>query len=193
MARHELTGTQFVLLEPVLPTNDRRGRPSVDHRKVLNGLFWKLNTGAQRRDIPERSGPRPTIDDRYLFWRRDGASEQMHVAGTSIRAGRSATGARQKGASLLMTQPTAPVGDPVAATARIHVVVTVEQAHESSACEAVAGSMRVHRAGKRPRRRAARWAGDRAGDAARIRTWLRRHGMQSVIAERRRVTPGRCG
>ena len=137
MARHELTDAQFALLEPLLPTNDRRGRPWVNHRKVLNGLFWKLNTGAQWRDIPERYGPWQTIYDRYVFWRRDGtwdqimaalqtkldASgrldwEQMNVDGTSIRASRSAAGARKKGASILMNQPTTPSGAHVVDTAR---------------------------------------------------------------------------
>jgi transposase len=116
MARHELTDAQFALLEPLLPTNDRRGRPWVDYRKVLNGLFWKLNTGAQWRDIPERYGPWQTIYDRYVFWRCDGARdqitaalqtkldasgrldwEQMNVDGTSIRASHSAAGTQKKG------------------------------------------------------------------------------------------------
>ena len=115
MARHELTDAQYALLEPLLPTHIRRGRPWVDHRKVLNGLFWKLNTGAQWRDIPERYGAWQTIYDRYVFWRRDGTWEQiqsilqtkldaaghldwqqMNVDGTSIRASRSAAGARKK-------------------------------------------------------------------------------------------------
>lgn len=137
MARHELTDAQFALLEPLLPTNDRRGRPWVDHRQVLNGLFWKLNTGAQWRDIPERYGPWQTIYDRDVFWRRDGTWDQimaalqtkldasgrldwqqMNVDGTSIRASRSAAGARKKGASIRMNQPTTPSGDHGVATAQ---------------------------------------------------------------------------
>lgn len=46
MVPHVLTDAWFALLEPLLPIHDWRGRPQVDHRKVLNGLFWKLNTGA---------------------------------------------------------------------------------------------------------------------------------------------------
>lgn len=136
MARHELTDAQFALLEPLLPTNDRRGRPWVDHRKVLNGLFWKLNTGAQWRDIPERYGPWQTIYDRYVFWRRNGTWDQimaalqtkldatgrldwtqLNVDGTSIRASRSAAGARKKRASTPMKQPTTPSDDRAVAMA----------------------------------------------------------------------------
>lgn len=136
MARHELTDAQYALLEPLLPTNDRRGRPWGDHRKVLNGLFWKLNTGAQGRDIPERYGPWQTIYDRYVFWRRDGTWDQlmaalptkldadgrldwdqMNVDGASIRASRSAAGARKQGASTPTNPPTMPSDGPAVGTA----------------------------------------------------------------------------
>ncbi len=58
MRRHELTDEQYVLLEPYLPKPSRAGgHPWAEHRRILNGLFWKLHTGAQWRDIPERYGP----------------------------------------------------------------------------------------------------------------------------------------
>ncbi|MFD0342348.1 transposase [Streptomyces sp. NPDC127117] len=33
-------------MEPLLPEVDRRGRPWIDHRQVLNGVLWRLETGA---------------------------------------------------------------------------------------------------------------------------------------------------
>ncbi|MGB9754149.1 transposase [Roseiflexus castenholzii] len=75
----------------------------------------------------------------------------------------------------------------------LNVVLTAGQVHESTAFEAVVGPIRVYRAGKRSRQRAARLAGDRADDAARIRTWLRQHGIQPVIPERRRIHRPRRG
>ena len=54
MARHELTDAQFAVIESLLPTGTRRGRPWKNHRHVVNGVFWQLNTGVPWRDIPER-------------------------------------------------------------------------------------------------------------------------------------------
>lgn len=70
MRRYELTDAQFALLEPYLPPDGGVGRPWSPHRQFLNGLFWKLRSGAPWRDIPERYGPWQTIYDRYIFWCR---------------------------------------------------------------------------------------------------------------------------
>jgi len=45
------------VIEPLLP-NKPRGVPRVDDRRVLNGIFWVLRSGAPWRDLPERYGPR---------------------------------------------------------------------------------------------------------------------------------------
>jgi transposase len=116
MRRYELTDAQFALLEPYLPPTGAVGRPWSDHRRVLNGLFWKLRTGAPWRDIPERYGPWQTIYDRFVWWRRNGTWNRLLVAlqatldahgqidwtqwnidGTNIRASRAAAGARRDG------------------------------------------------------------------------------------------------
>jgi transposase len=116
----------------LLPSASRRGRPWKDHRLVLNGLFWKLNTGVPWRDIPERYGAWQTIYDRYVFWRRDVTWErimavlqvqldakgqldwpQWNIDGTSIRASRAAAGARKKRALTTMNLPTTPSADHV--------------------------------------------------------------------------------
>jgi len=44
-------------LAPLLPRNQRRGGRWRDHRTVVNGILWKLRTGAPWRDLPERYGP----------------------------------------------------------------------------------------------------------------------------------------
>ncbi|HFC05200.1 MAG TPA: transposase, partial [Rhizobiales bacterium] len=43
-----------------------------DDRKVLNGIFYILRTGAPWRDLPERYGPRTTVYNRYVRWGRRG-------------------------------------------------------------------------------------------------------------------------
>jgi transposase len=53
------------------------GRPWADHRKVINGILWKVRTGAPWRDLPERFGPWQTCYDRFVRWRRDGTWERL--------------------------------------------------------------------------------------------------------------------
>ena len=62
---------------PLLLENGRRGQQWKDHRKVINGIFWKLRTGAPWRDLPERYGPSQTCYDRFARWRRDGTWERL--------------------------------------------------------------------------------------------------------------------
>jgi transposase len=71
IARYELTDAQFALIESLLCTAPRRGRPVENHRQVLNGIFWKLNTGLAWSYIPERYGLWTTIYQQYRAWRRD--------------------------------------------------------------------------------------------------------------------------
>ena len=48
-----------------------------DHRTVIDGILWKLRTGAPWRDLPERYGPWQTCFDRCNRWRRDGTRDQL--------------------------------------------------------------------------------------------------------------------
>lgn len=114
--RYELTDDEYVKLEPLLPSGGGRGRPWSEHRAILNGIFWKLFSGAAWRDVPERYGPWETIYSRYTNWRKDGTWDRMvealqveldadghidwvqwSIDSTSVRANRSAAGARKKG------------------------------------------------------------------------------------------------
>ena len=68
MNRYDLTDFEWRVIEPLLP-NKPRGVPRVDDRRVLNGIFWVLRTGAPWRDLPERYGPRTTCYNRFVRWR----------------------------------------------------------------------------------------------------------------------------
>jgi transposase len=73
--RYELSDQQWKHLEPLLPQprhHGGRGRPSKDHRRIVNGILWRLHTGAPWRDIPERYGPWRSVYSRFRRWRRDG-------------------------------------------------------------------------------------------------------------------------
>ena len=45
MARFDLTDFEWSVIQPLLRTKVR-GVPRVDDRRVLNGIFWRLRTGA---------------------------------------------------------------------------------------------------------------------------------------------------
>jgi transposase len=69
--RYDLSDFEWSVIEPVLP-KDRRGRKPQHNRRVLNGIFWVLRTGAPWRDLPERYGPYTTAYNRFNRWRKAG-------------------------------------------------------------------------------------------------------------------------
>ena len=70
--RGELTEEAWAALAPHLPVCGRRGSQWRDHRGVINGILWKLPTGAPWRDLPARYGHWQTCAGRLYRWRRDG-------------------------------------------------------------------------------------------------------------------------
>jgi transposase len=62
---------EWAAIEPMLP-NKPRGVPRVNDRRVLNGIFWILRSGAPWRDLPEAFGPYTTCYNRFVRWRRAG-------------------------------------------------------------------------------------------------------------------------
>jgi Putative transposase of IS4/5 family (DUF4096) len=50
--RYELSDCEWNVVRPMLP-NKARGTPRVDDRRILNGIFWVLRSGAPWRDLPE--------------------------------------------------------------------------------------------------------------------------------------------
>ena len=69
--RHELPDAEWARLEPLLPPR-KPGAPRKDDRRILNGILWKLATGAPWRDLPERYGPWQTVYTRFWRWSRGG-------------------------------------------------------------------------------------------------------------------------
>ena len=57
--RYELSDYEWSAIKPMLP-NKPRGVRRVNDRRVLNGIFWVLRSGAPWRDLPEAYGPRTT-------------------------------------------------------------------------------------------------------------------------------------
>src|ERR1700746_1835281 len=69
--RYELDDHEWAVVKSMLP-NKPRGVPRVDDRRVLNGIFWVLRSGAPWRDLPDAFGPYTTCYNRFVRWRRAG-------------------------------------------------------------------------------------------------------------------------
>jgi transposase len=81
MNRGDLTNVQWERLQPLLPAQKpKRGRPAVDHRRILNGILWILRTGAPWRDLPERYGPWCTVASRFYRWQKAGVFRRILAA-----------------------------------------------------------------------------------------------------------------
>jgi transposase len=77
VGRGELTDAAWAKVAPLLPPIGQPGGRWRDHRTVINGILWKLRTGAPWRDLPDRYGPWTTCHDRYVRWRRDGTWDRL--------------------------------------------------------------------------------------------------------------------
>ena len=118
MLRHALTDRERDHLAPLLPRRARTGRPPMEHRAMVEALFWLGKTGAPWRDLPERFGPWRTVGTRFYRWTQSGLWERIlaglrrmadargcidwdvhMIVGTNVRAHRCAAGA--KGGSIV--------------------------------------------------------------------------------------------
>ena len=119
MHRGDLTDAQWERLQPLVPPQRRGkgttgGRPSIDHRRIINGIVWILRTGAPWGDVPDRYGKRSTVSSRYYRWKQQGVWDRIydavraqadsageldweihHVDATVIRAHQHAAGAKK--------------------------------------------------------------------------------------------------
>ena len=67
--RYELTDHEWAAISSMLP-NKPRGVPRLNDRRVINGIFWVLRSGAPWRDLPQSFGPYTTCYNRFVRWRR---------------------------------------------------------------------------------------------------------------------------
>ena len=77
--RYALSETEWKIIQPILPSKPR-GVPRVDDRRVLNGIFWVLRSGAPWRDLPDLYGPYTTCFNRFVRWRRAGVWDRLMEA-----------------------------------------------------------------------------------------------------------------
>lgn len=207
----DLTNQQWEILHPFLPLQKPKvGRPSEDHRTIINGILWLNRTGAPWRDLPERYGCWSTVASRFYRWRSKGIWQQilsalqqqtdaeqelnwdMHYVDSSvIRAHQHAAGAKD-------SNPEAEaLGRSVGGfSTKIHLRIegngkpmvmrlTAGQQHEATELEPLMEQGAVKRQGTgRPRVRPFRVVGDKAYSSGKIRRYLRRHGIRLTIPRR---------
>ena len=213
--RGALSDTQWATLAPLLPPEhpQKRGHPWQPHRRVLNGILWRLRTGAPWRDVPARYGPWPTCYDRYVRWQQQGrwiailhalpaqedAAGRLHWAegrldSTSVCAHQHAARAPGGGRG---PQRAALGRSRGGLTTKIHVLcdnhgrplgrhVSAGQAGDSKHLAPTLDRVQVPRAGRgRPRQRVGRVLRDQGYSYRRGRAALRRRQIGALIPERR--------
>jgi transposase len=116
MGRGDLTDEQWAVLAAVLPTGSGLGRPGLWPKRLLvDGIRWRVRTGAPWREIPAEYGPWQTVYGLFRRWQRAGVWAQIltslqtradaaglicwqvNVDSTVCRAHQHAAGARRDG------------------------------------------------------------------------------------------------
>ena len=77
--RHELSETEWMRLQPLLPPR-KAGKRRKDDRLIINAILWKLATGAPWRDLPERYGPWQSVYTRFRRWTLVGVWDRLLAA-----------------------------------------------------------------------------------------------------------------
>lgn len=68
----KLTDEQWNFVRKRIPFEVGGGRPRRDARRVLDGIFWILKTGARWRDLPKEFPSYQTCHRRFQEWRKAG-------------------------------------------------------------------------------------------------------------------------
>ena len=89
VGRGEVMDAAWEQSAALLPPNGRRGGQWQEHRRGVNGILWKLRTGAPWRDLPECYGSWQTCHRRFVRWQQDGTWDRVlaHVQTKSDAVG----------------------------------------------------------------------------------------------------------
>ena len=73
----DLSDAEWALLEPLLASPERRGRPPKGSiRRVADAVFYLLRSGCAWRMLPREYPPWQTVYYHFRKWRRDGRLRQ---------------------------------------------------------------------------------------------------------------------
>ncbi|MBG6240320.1 MAG: IS5 family transposase [Candidatus Symbiopectobacterium sp. Clec_Harlan] len=212
MARYDLSDEAWAIIEPLLPTvltSPQAGRPWAEHRKIVNGMFWILCSGAPWRDLPERYGPWKTVYNRFNRWSKDGVINIIFnnllsfldahglvdwsataLDGSNIRALKCAAGAPKK--HLDITNDNSLGRSRGGYGTKIHmatdgsgiplnIVLSAGQAHESLFALRLLDGIGVQRQNGSMKRRGHAVLADKAYAGNALRNELKRKGIKTVI------------
>ena len=104
-----LSDAQMARISPFFPHS--HGVPRVDDRRVISGIIFVIRNGLRWRDVPVSYGPHKTIYNRFIRWsalgvfgrifvelaRGGGASDEMMIDATHLKAHRTAASLLKKG------------------------------------------------------------------------------------------------
>lgn len=62
---------------PDAPVNPKGGRPPMDKRQALRGIFWILDNGAKWKDLPRQFGAKSAVHKYFTAWVKAGVFEDM--------------------------------------------------------------------------------------------------------------------
>jgi hypothetical protein len=72
---YHLTDEQWQVIQPLIPPSSSaatRGRPPINERAVLDGIFWKIITASAWNHLPSEYPSWQTCYRRYNKWRHNG-------------------------------------------------------------------------------------------------------------------------
>ena len=108
-----LSDDQMARISPLFPLS--HGVPCVDDRRVISGIIFFIRNGLRWRDVPPSYGPHKTIYNRLIRWselgvfrrifvelaKGGGASDEMMIDATHLKAHRTAASLLKRGSSLV--------------------------------------------------------------------------------------------
>ena len=202
--RYELTDAQWARLEPLLPP-EKPGRPNDDHRRIVNGILWVLNSGAAtarwarcRAGFTAGAGracgnacwrscrpwptPRGGSVGSCTSWTARSCAPTSTPPGREPGAGDEALG-RSRGGFTIHVRCEG-YGKPVT------FALTGGQVHDSQRVTALIDRGAIRRIGRGwPRLRPAKLAGDKGYSSRSIRLALRKRGITPVIPTKSAANP----
>ena len=77
----DLSGAEWLLIEPLLPTKRARGQPRIHgYRELIDAILYVLCEGIEWRALPHEYPPWPTVYHYFQAWQDDGTWKRVHDA-----------------------------------------------------------------------------------------------------------------
>jgi len=62
---------------PDAPVSPKGGRPAMDKRRALRGIFWILDNGAKWKDLPRQFGSKSSVHKYFMLWTKSVVFEKI--------------------------------------------------------------------------------------------------------------------